>query len=277
MVQNRRLAGTPSPSLNYGATWHAALEAHYKSPECSLDELEAAVTDSAVRKWEASSNTADYRSLDRMLSVEYPKYLKTFGVPWKEEAQTVGWPNTPMVELAIELPVPGARHPYVGKLDRIMKSQGQYYIEDHKTTSRFDTNYFRQWELDNQMIGYATLAGILIGEPIVGVRINLHVIRKNDSVFERRTIPFAPERIKDWMRVYDHWLRRIESDMVGYTEGDEDAFPHNFSACAGKYGMCSYASICGLPPSLRTRFLAQDFEINPWNPLEADDDSAAAE
>lgn len=245
------------------------MQASYSAPQMSREALVEYVWNESVVRWEKSTNPEDYRTFDRCM-VEYEHYLDYYGLPWEESAQTVGWAEgAPMVEIATELPVPGARHPYTGKLDRIITEHGQYLIEDHKTASQMRADYFRQWEMDNQMIGYATLASLVTGYQIAGVRINLHVIRKSDAVFERRTIPFSPKRIQRWMKVYDEWLDRLERDHSRMAAGDPDAFPEVFSACSQKYGMCQYASVCSLDPERQQYALEQDFDVKPWNPLEA--------
>lgn len=271
MVENRRPAGMPTPALNYGSGWHVIMALNYKAPVMERRELIDMVETKSAEKWGLSSNPDDYRTFQRA-QVEYEKYLNKWGLPWEEEGETVGWPTNPMVEIAVEMPIPGARHPYVGKLDRFLKRSGQSLIEDHKTASREEKDYFEQWSMSNQMQGYAVLGSLVTGDTINSIRINLHIIRKSDSVFERRTLHFAQHRLDRWKRNYDHWLERIERDMELWKAGDPRAFPQNFSACAGKYSMCVYKGVCSDRPDLEEMGLAQDFEVNPWNPLEADDD-----
>lgn len=268
---HRRGRGLPTPALAYGSGWHVNLQTSYRHQMCSKSELIEDVRLALADKWQVSTDPSDYRTFDRCM-IEYENYLKEYGLPWEEEAKTVGWPDSPLPEIGIEMQIPGARHPYAGKLDRPISLNGQYYIEDHKTASQFRSDYFKQWEMDNQMIGYAALAGIITGLPIAGVRINLHVIRKSDSQFERRIIPFSQPRIKDWCKQYDVWLGRIENDIQLYEKGDSAGFPHNFSGCSGKYGMCEYAGVCVMPPSLRMASLEQDFDVQEWNPLQADEE-----
>lgn len=276
-VLHRRNDGVPSPALCYGSGWHYAMQANYSAPESSRRDLEEIVWQSLASRWSGSTNNEDYRTLNRC-NVEYNNYLDKFGLPWQEDARTVGWPDTPLVELPVELEIPGARHPYTGRLDRIIEANGQYLIEDHKTASRMETNYFKQWELDNQMIGYAVLAELVTGQPIAGVRINLHVVRKSDSVFERRTIRFSKERLQDWCKNYDIWLARIEESkrqLEIRAEAEFDlapAYPQNFAACAGKYGMCTYHEVCSMPPRLRQITLETDFAEMEWNPLTVADE-----
>lgn len=278
MVLHRRKSGLPSPSLCYGSGWHKALETAYKSAPMTREELIDEVRGAVGRSWTGSTDPNDYRTFDRCI-VEFEHYLDKYGLPWLEPAHTVGWPDTPLVEIAVELPIPGARHPYTGKLDHIIEANGQFLIEDHKTASQMRSDYFKGFELDNQMIGYAVLAELVTGLPIAGVRINAHFIRKSDSVFERRTIQFTQERLKAWSKNYDYWLARIELSrqmmIDGYDEYRAQAWPQAFSACAGKYGMCTYAEVCAMPPRLQTATLEAYYDELPWNPLEAEDSSDA--
>lgn len=276
MVWNRRREGAPTPALAYGSAWHVAMETHYRSDRCSQDELFDKVQLAVAEAWQDHQSPNDYRTFNRLM-VEYKKYVKAYGLPWNEEAKVLGWVENPFVEIATDLSIPGARHSYAGKMDKIIELSGQVLVEDYKTSSREDKNFFSQFELSNQMMGYAVLGQLLIGRQISGVRINAHVIRKNDSVFNRRVVSFSKERLDHWMLNYDAWLARIETDMglAMRPETARFAFPHNFDACAGKYGMCQYASVCSMPPHLRQRVLEEDFQVAPWNPLEVEDASEA--
>jgi hypothetical protein len=290
-VLHRRNDRTPKPGIAYGSGWHAVMESHYKAPECDTDELMDRALYAIGEKWEDHGIADDHRTPQRVL-LEYRNYIKRYGMPWKEDFKTIGWPETPFVELSGEIAIPGARHPYAFKIDRIGKMQSQYFIEDHKSTSRFEKdNFFRQFELDNQMMGYAAVAELITGQPIAGVRINAHVIHKGDSLFERRTVSFSRPRLDDWKRNLDVWLGKIEdsgqalSDMLHLLPHMEpqpsadriqnridDIFPMNLWACHGrKYGSCPYVSVCSMPPHLRQRALEDDYEVNPWNPLESEE------
>jgi hypothetical protein len=229
MVLHRRTEGK-NAALCYGGAWHVAMETHYKSSECSINDLIDQVVLEVTEKWEDPGDPDDYRTLGRLV-IEYKKYLRQYGLPWQEDFKTIGWPENPFVEISGELAVPGARHPYAYKIDRAGKAQSQYLIEDHKTCSRFDKNYFRQFELDNQMMGYAAMAQLLTGQVIAGVRINCHVIHKNDSIFERRTVSFSQVRLDDWARNLDRWMktdRRQQERTRCYADFDPTHGPSAF-------------------------------------------------
>lgn len=289
MVENRRRGGSTRPSIAYGTTWHSIMEAHYKTGGDP-----AAVQRAAIMSWEAHDNPDDHRTLDRALSA-YEAYLERYGdhdTEAKTWGITLGYPDTPVVENSVELSWPGALHPYTGKIDRIFEKNGSIYVQDHKTTSQLGSTYFRQFDPSNQMMGYTWLAQKLTGLPIAGVEINAHGVLKTQNKFERQTILYSPERLEEWARNYNSWIRKIEHSMQELERAQQagdgvnlegvrvadvimnDAFPRNLNACAGKYGMCTYTEVCTYPERLRGRILASEFEENPWDPMNADEDAA---
>lgn len=285
--QHRRRRGAPPPAIAFGSVMHVGLETHYKYVppphlDCKdrsarsyiLNDLYQTVEVSMASRWEDHQAPDDYRTLDRAL-LEYRKFLDENGLPWEEDAKTVGWPSAPLVEISSEVAIPGARHPYAVKIDRVIQINGQYFVEDYKTTSRDDKGFFAQFELDNQMMGYAYVAQQLTGKPISGVRIRRFVVRKNDSFHDKRTISIGQDRLQHWAANYDWWLDRIERDMLG-ADGF-GAFPRNFSSCSRKFGRCPYVGVCSLSSDLWQETLEQDFDVIPWNPLEAAVDASEVE
>lgn len=297
MEFGRRHGGALAPSLAFGTTWHAILDAHYKTggdPD--------AVRKAAIMSWQPHNNPDDHRTLERALS-SYDQYISTWGHHDKEAegwGSTVGYPTAPVVEMATDIWWPGAPHPYAGKIDRVIEYQGLYYIEDHKTTSSLGPRFFHQFDPSNQMMGYAALAELLTGLPIAGVRINAFGVLKTQSKFERKTIPYSKVRIDAWKRNYAFWIERLEGSyqilenrlhnpagpqslqdglgMLSHEEWDEvceSAFPRNFNACAGKYGQCQYSEVCTQAPQLRRRTLEFEYDVLPWDPMHSADEGGA--
>lgn len=292
MVLHRRRGGMTKPALAYGSTWHKGLETHYRT-----GGDRTAVQRAMVMSWQPHENPDDHRTIERALT-EYDKYIGKYG-SHDEEAKvwgkTVGFPDSPVVEVPTELwwpateKYPAALHPYTGKIDRIVEHQGLFYVEDHKTTSALGPYYFKQFDPSNQMMGYAWLAQKLTGLPIAGIRINAHAVLKRESKFERQTIHFSPERLNEWAANYNIWIQRIEASMAEYKsllhvqsvlpkvdaiEQDAllSAFPHNFNACAAKYGQCTYTDVCTYPARLRMKILQAEFEENAWDPMALEDE-----
>jgi hypothetical protein len=166
MRQHRRGKGK-KPSLVFGSGWHVAMEAHY-----STGGDRTAVQKAILERWEGHDAVDDYRTVERVL-LDYDAYRKKWGAdPTKEAAKTVGYPNEPLVEIATNAMGGGLLHPYAGKLDRIINLEGDIYIEDHKTTSRLDKHYFKQFSLSNQMFGYHFLGKQLLPKYARGWRSN---------------------------------------------------------------------------------------------------------
>lgn len=264
MRQHRRHRGAPAPALAYGSVWHVIMDAHYTS------NGDAQFVEQQAREaWTPHDRPDDHRTLERAL-VEYDNYVEKYGLPSDEDAQTVG-DSTKLIEIFTELSWPGALHPYAGKLDRIIELNGHIYIEDHKTTSRLGAYFFKQFELDNQMMGYAWLARKLTNVPVAGVRINAHAVYKRDSKFERSTISWSDEVLEDWAANYNLWVERIAESYR------TNVWPRNFKACAGKYSICQYADICSLAPRIRQQALELDFDTFPWNPSNPDEEETTSE
>lgn len=260
VLHRKRNYATESPALVYGTTWHKILEVHYKTD----GDMEA-VMNAAIDSWVDHGHHDDHRTLERAM-LAYKNYVERWGPPSKEDGKTLGWPENPAVELSTNALFPGLHYPYAGKIDRIIKIAGQFFVEDHKTTSMVGSNYFSQFDLDNQMMGYSMLGWSLIGTPVVGVRINLHATYKKESKFERQIISYSKERLLDWAANLRMWLERIqEAHRLG-------RFTRNYKACAGKYGQCPYASVCSMPPRLRARVLESDYIVKEWNPLETENE-----
>jgi PD-(D/E)XK nuclease superfamily protein len=266
MRRHRRHRGLPPPAISYGAAWHKMMEIHYKRGG------DADLVYMALQKaWEDHGKPDDHRTSDRCW-LEYENYVKRYGLPHEEDAQTVGYPETPLVEISANVIWPGGAHAYAGRIDRIIHHQGQYYVEDHKTTSRMGDYYFKQFENSNQMMGYVWIARQLYPSiKIAGVRINAHCVLKRESKFRRQTLSFSDERLVYWAENYNKWIGKLRSAYAN------DDFPENYSECDGKYRMCEYMEVCTMPPKFRDRTLEDEYELFPWNPLEADEPDEAGE
>lgn len=269
MVLHRRGAGL-SPALAFGKAWHTALEMRYKG--LSPDQIEFCVRST----WEEHGAEGDYRTVERVL-LDYKRYCEKWGqTPEAEQARTIGYPEEPMVEIACDAQGDGLIHPYAGKLDRIIELGGLIYVEDHKTTSRLDKNYYSGFELSQQMMGYTYLAQQLMpGERIAGVRINLLHALKEKSNFERQLFTYTREQISEWIDNTNRWMERLSRDAQEWPEEPHPAVRYPLAhfgdnGCSRKYGLCTYHRVCSVAPAFRHRVL-EEYPIHPWNPLDIED------
>lgn len=289
MVLNRRRTGSTPPPLAFGTSWHAAMEAHYKT---GGDRY--AVELAIMKSWEQHDRPDDHRTMQRVLTC-YDQYLQHWGdhaSDTSRNGRTVGFPENPMVEIPVEIAWPGGLHPYTGKIDRIIDINGLYYVEDHKTTSQLGANYFQQYDPNNQMMGYAWLAQKLTGLRIAGVRINALGVLKTQTKLAREIVSYSKERLEEWAQNYNQWVVQIERSYqivqeFNATHPDPSpeearavvlrAFPHNFMACSAKYGICQYASVCSFQPARRNFVLETEFTLKEWDPMEIFSEGAADE
>lgn len=264
MVQHRRGDGR-SPALVFGSAWHKALEIHYKTNGDAR-----AVMDGVIDSWEGHDYADDYRTLNRVM-LDYEKYVAKYGIPSEEPAPTVGWPDEPLIEIASTISTEELVHPWTVRIDRFVDIDGLVYVEDHKTTSRLDKNYFKQFPLSQQMKGY-TYAGqkLLPGRKVVGVRINLSHVLTGATEFHRQLVTFSPSEIEEWVENTNNWMTRLATD---YTLPAGAAFPGHYgdNGCSRKFGMCGYHPVCSSSPRVRQAVLERDYPVKPWNPLEAAD------
>ena len=275
MVMHRRLGESNKASLGFGTLWHAILAMHYRSG--GIREL---VHAAAYKTGQGHDSPDDYRTLDRAL-LDYDKYTKSR--PPDDCQDTIGFPEAPLVEIATNAKGDGLIHPWAGKLDRIRRYGGLIYVEDHKTTSRFDKNFWDQWELSNQMKGYTYLARQLFpDEKIAGVRVNLSHVLTANSEFKGQVFTFPEDVIEEWIVTTNEWMMRLNGDLENLhywmSQGQDiweamiRCFPAHYgdNACSRKYGLCQYTPVCSLSPRLRQRVLEKEYQLLPWNPLMID-------
>lgn len=288
MVLNRRKkkGARDSPALEFGSLWHKILELHYQSGG------DIATVMQAIDFWKGNPPD-DYRTFQRAMMDYRGKWQKTWD-PEKDLRETVGFPDSPMVEIRAEIEAEELVHPYAGKIDRVfVEHEGQAFVEDHKTTSRLDKHYFKQFELSNQMMGYTFMGQRLAPSlGIAGVRINLYHCLTKQSNFHRRVIMFSKAQLRAWAENYNSWMGRLrmdywswyiqqgnDPDELGIDPGIVDLLrnwtpmPAHFgdNGCSRKFGLCTYYGVCSLTPRVQMKVLEADFDIAPWNPLEVDE------
>jgi hypothetical protein len=198
-----------------------------------------------------------------------------------DEAKTVRWKDgSPAVEQSFRFELDWgpetARNerghwlpdqPYVlcGHLDKVVEYQGEKFGMDHKTTTRpLYSNYFNQYEPENQMTLYTLATKIIFNTPVRGMIVNAAQIGVGFSRFARGITYRTADQLTEWLVDLKHWLNLAEH----YAK--ENYWPQNDTAC-DKYGGCKFREICSQSPKVRERLLAANFtkldESERWNPL----------
>lgn len=276
MVLSRRGGGAGSAALAYGGLFHKLLEIHYKSG--GVADLAIAIGESWWKE-KGTEVEGDYRTFDRAV-LDYKRYREKWGqTPEQEQGRTVGFPEEPMVEIAADIMAGGLVHPYAVKIDRIIELGGLHYVEDHKTTSRLDKNYFSGFQLSNQMMGYTRVAQLLMPSlKIVGVRLNVTHCIKTATNFERQLFTYGPQQMEEWVENTNDWMLRLNRDAAEWPSEAElfsgkATWPTGHfgdNGCSRKFGHCQYFEVCKIAKQFRHRKL-EELPVNVWNPLEVED------
>lgn len=157
-----------------------------------------------------------------------------------------------------------ASRPYVlcGHLDRVVNFSGGAYVMDRKTSSTTITsNYFDQYDPDNQMSLYTLAAKVIYQTPVKGVIIDAVQVAVGFSRFSRGFTYRTDAQIEEWLADTKGWFALAER------YASEGYWPMNDKSCH-KYGGCPFRKVCSKSAEVRQKFLDSDFIAHPWNPLE---------
>lgn len=283
-----------SVHLDFGAWYHSALEHYDKDRAQGMTHEEALHnTIKSAMEWtwvgpvldeegvllkEAGPWTPDHSNKTRETLIRsIIWYIEQFK---DDPAQTVILDNgKPAVELSFKMELdwgpdtskelPGDdrdlfKQPYVlcGHLDRVVNFAGGTYVMDRKTSSStIGSNYFDQYDPDNQMSLYTLAAKVIYQTPVKGVIIDAVQIAVGFSRFSRGFTYRTEAQLEEWLLDLKHWFHLAEQYSV------ENYWPMNDKSCH-KYGGCPFRRICSKSPEVRSKFLESDFHKKQWNPLE---------
>jgi PD-(D/E)XK nuclease superfamily len=263
-------------NLKFGALYHSGLEYYDKAralgkdhEESLLDTVhmllaetwEAADGDKPAGPWLSDHNTKTRETLVR--SVIW--YLEQFGAT--DPARTVQLANgKPAVELSFKMQLdfgPLSHVPYIlcGHLDRVVEYAEGIYVMDRKTSSStLSSNYFDQYDPDNQMSLYTLASKVIYSTPVKGVIIDAAQIAVGFTRFARGFSYRTDTQLDEWLRDTEFWMK--QSAYMA----DSGQWPMNDKSCH-KYGGCHFRKVCSKSPEVREVFLRTDFIKQEWNPL----------
>ena len=161
------------------------------------------------------------------------------------------------------------KQPYVlcGHIDKIVEFSGSLWAMDHKTTTFGPHYYLRNIEPHNQFSLYSFAAGVVLGQQVKGVLVDVAQVATNDKPqFERAFTLRSNDQLTEWLADLRYWLTLAEEFH------DASYYPQNDTAC-DKFGGCKFREVCSRSPQVRKEFLKADFVQQPegerWNPLKA--------
>jgi hypothetical protein len=144
------------------------------------------------------------------------------------------------------------------------------YVVDHKTTSIGGPQFFADFMLSQQMVGYNwALRRMLPSHAVLGTVVNAIMQRRPTKTgraleFERQVYFHTKWHIEEWERDV---MSQVETFVHSLNEG---FFPKQTKQCFGRYGKCPYHDVCSIPPNQRHLILGSDEYSNvTWSPLDA--------
>lgn len=149
---------------------------------------------------------------------------------------------------------------FSGHIDRLVMFEGAKFISDRKTTRfKLDDKYWKQYSPENQFSMYALASYWFFGIQVIGIICDAAQIKRDESVFERRTIFRSPAQLREWYADAKYWI-----SLMG-AAAEANRYPQNDTAC-NEYGGCPYRSVCAMEPSAREYNLRDFFRKETWDP-----------
>lgn len=154
-----------------------------------------------------------------------------------------------------------------GRIDAVIRDLNNWWVVDHKTTSRGGKEFYEYFHLSLQTRGYAWAAQKLTGQPIRGLILNALVVRPHTPTgkayeFDRPKYEYSQASLDEWERN----AVSLCSDIVycltrGYFPQTARSFK---SPCVG----CDYSDNCKFAPEYRASDLATSiYRDVTWNPI----------
>lgn len=259
-------------SLLFGRFIHKALEYRYANDgQLASSDIERGQLD-LLGKLFANyvAPEGDFRTYDRAVQM-VQEYNKSYSFePFEVVRLADGKPAT---EIPFLLPlgtIDGIPVMWKGIIDLIITIEYQHWVVDHKTTSVLGANYFAEFYLSAQGLGYIWAAQLLLKQVFRGLMINVLANRKPTKTgvaieFARDKIFYNPDNVEEWTNN----TLQIASDLIRCCE--RGFFPQHMKWCVGKYGKCPYYDVCTLERSQRQTMLESGMfkDVEP-SPIDSD-------
>lgn len=279
-----------SPALDFGTSWHAAMDVVWPAVAKGLpnDEVVALAVEGFAKKWmelgyslEPSTDEADlvgFRSIETALG------MLSFYVPARRNFIQ----STELVQTERPFCVPlDPNNPdlfYVGRIDKVVRENGIIRGIEHKTTSEYATHgvvkesYTASYTGPNSQIdGYSHALKSDFGPEAKGLYVDIALVHK--KVHDGYILLPVERRVDDleaWLWETHNEIARIDENDRALAEAQSHApaaylaaFPKNTTACIRFNRPCTFASLCkGHTNPLRYETPPDGFVEKKWEPFE---------
>jgi PD-(D/E)XK nuclease superfamily len=271
-ILERRKFNKGVAALNMGTIFHTAMEIRAR---VSNPEQQQQLQQSAIERFFQLNPVEEFewRTSDRALELveKYAKKYKTDLVHVLKDTD-----GNPVTEIKFTLPlgtidigdsvnigrdelvyIDTLYVQWTGRIDELVELDGQHWVLDFKTSSKFGPAYFNQFALSQQTIGYTWAARKLLPTyDVAGAIIDLSVLRKPTPTgrpfdFDRQRFIYSHEQTEEWQH---NTLEGIAT-FVSHLKSSTFPMTGTTSGCVFKYGKCPYFDVCTLPQRQRHEML----------------------
>lgn len=154
---------------------------------------------------------------------------------------------------------------WTGKIDALV-DYGSLLVMDHKTTSVISQQYYDDFIISSQMLGY-TWASRKLGYDVKGLLLDVLGLRRpsksgTPNEFQRQRYFYSDEHLAEWEKdTFTHITDFLEHACRNY-------FAKSTKWCHGKFGECQYWDACTALPEQRKSILDSElYQPVTWSPL----------
>ena len=281
-----------SPALVFGASWHAAMDAIWRSMVAGDEKT--IVVEKGVEAFNAEWTDQGMPSPQDLM----PEDIKELGArtPVNAIEMIVGYVSKrwdmlrggELEILDIERPFIVPLDPeddtlfYIGKIDKTIRYKSKVLAMEHKTTTAYkkteDSNKFRAGFVDSfspnsQVDGYQYALHLTYPGEAGGVWVDAALVHKTEESFMFIPVEKRLEQLDLWLWETHTWIDLIEQnkEMAANTSPQEKymaAFPKNTNSCWDFNQACPYLDLCRAWPNPQGHDIPPGMTRSVWNPVE---------
>ena len=272
------------PPLDFGSAWHKAMdyvwikifedETHKQLLEGSFNAFLEEWQERGHPKFIDLGDEAKYKGRTPSTAIEMlDSYIKLRST-WIKTLELIA------VELPFAVPLDpdNPRRFYVGRLDKVYKENGFYWVGEHKTNSLYSIEHGMQYgftsmfDPNSQVDGYSFALKMLYGAKTKGVNVDAALVHKtHHDIFKFIPVNKAVSHSNEWLEDCNYWWDRVDEANL------KEQYPRNApGACRTIYGQCEYKDVC--MSTVRTREFEDGvkgdskecpsgYKIDKWEPF----------
>jgi len=247
--------------LIFGQHMHSALAEYYRSG-----------LDAAITIWRETFKDREGEELRTSANGE--KLLRGYAEVYRNEPfKIVEIGGKPAIEIGFVIPIGNIL--YAGRIDALVQWGGDLVVLEHKTTSRIDSGYFKQFNPDMQIDGYIYGAENYSGKKCFGAVVNALEVWKDvkrvsdktkrlEDHYARNPENRNPTQLSDFASQVQRIIIDVGNCEQAGTSLGKDAFYQNKHQCRSYNSDCPYKDLCMYGES--ERLIESSYVVEKWEP-----------